>query len=558
VAGIFISYRRDDAQGWAGRLTDDLHRHLPGVHVFRDIDTIPAGTPFAEYTARAVGTCDVLIALIGPRWLNAVDERGHRRLDNPHDLTRIEIIAALQRNVRVIPTLVAGTPMPRPLDLPDELQPLLARQAYQLDDRAWKDDVKRLVAVLAPLVATRRPWRAALTTVTVVLALLALALGGYASLSWFARVDSESTAVAPPPSARDAKPSEAQSKPNEGATRSSEPQPAPAPPPKDASPPRSPLARTSQPLITATSPAPAKPPDTATTRVGEVTPSSPEPLNIQRALLDAQVKARTAYTSAVTWLDRAERAAKAARASANEAGRLSGEAKSAFRTRASFEASQAVQAPLRKAAAAAGQAAGRAEEGVRKVREAVATAEASAQETVKATDPDTAARTASGTAAAEDTARTATADVEKEAEAAAQFASSAGTAFEQVKAQMPRVEIRETSCAAIGPGRYRVELAGEAAGPPTASLSIRVAAPEAYSFEADLICMAWRRARNVAGTEDPYRCQNVDIGTPSTRWRATVFFFPARGDVAPHEASAQVNDDQQTGLTHVVVPLKCG
>ena len=81
MPGIFISYRRDDAAGWAGRLSADLRAGLRGAAVFMDIDAIPPGVPYDDYIAQAVGSCDVLIALIGQHWLTITDKAGRRRLD---------------------------------------------------------------------------------------------------------------------------------------------------------------------------------------------------------------------------------------------------------------------------------------------------------------------------------------------------------------------------------------------------------------------------------------------------------------------------------------------
>ena len=152
MPGIFVSYRRDDAAGWAGRLSADLREGLRGAAVFMDIDAIPPGVPYDDYIAQAVGSCDVLIALIGPRWLTVTDKAGRRRLDDPSDLTRLEILAALQRNIRVIPALVGGAEMPLADELPDALKPLARRQAYELADHRWNEDCARLVQVLKPIV----------------------------------------------------------------------------------------------------------------------------------------------------------------------------------------------------------------------------------------------------------------------------------------------------------------------------------------------------------------------------------------------------------------------
>jgi len=155
MPGIFISYRRDDAAGWAGRLSADLRSGLHGTPVFMDIDAIPPGVPWDDYIAQAVGSCDVLIALIGPHWLTVTDKAGRRRLDDPADLTRLEILAALQRNIRVIPALVGGAEMPAADELPDALKPLGRRQAYELADHRWNEDCARLVQVLKPIVHAR-------------------------------------------------------------------------------------------------------------------------------------------------------------------------------------------------------------------------------------------------------------------------------------------------------------------------------------------------------------------------------------------------------------------
>jgi uncharacterized protein len=151
-AGIFISYRRSDAAGWAGRLSDSLKTHLHGVNIFRDIEDIPPGVEFDSYITEAVGSCRVLIALIGPQWLTVVGADGRRKLEDPADFTRTEISAALKRNVRVIPALVGGATIPTADQLPEELKPLIRRQAYELTDGRWADDCRKLADVLKPLV----------------------------------------------------------------------------------------------------------------------------------------------------------------------------------------------------------------------------------------------------------------------------------------------------------------------------------------------------------------------------------------------------------------------
>src|SRR5215831_16515157 len=103
AGGIFVSYRRHESRDFAGRLYDRLAGRFGEGQVFIDVDTIEPGVDFAEAISREVATCQVLVAVIGPNWLTATDERGRRRLDDPDDLVRLEIEAALARDVRVIP-----------------------------------------------------------------------------------------------------------------------------------------------------------------------------------------------------------------------------------------------------------------------------------------------------------------------------------------------------------------------------------------------------------------------------------------------------------------------
>jgi hypothetical protein len=158
---IFISYRREEARGDAGRLTDDLKEHFGEEQIFRDIDAIEPGVDFVEAINRAVSACAVLLAIIGPNWLTVQDKGGRRRLDAPHDFIRLEIGAALNRNIRVIPVLVGGATMPREDELPPDLAPLSRRQAYDLSDKRWEFDVGQLIETLAkiPRIIRKPGWK---------------------------------------------------------------------------------------------------------------------------------------------------------------------------------------------------------------------------------------------------------------------------------------------------------------------------------------------------------------------------------------------------------------
>jgi TIR domain len=153
---VFISYRREETAYPAGWLYDRLTDRFADGQVFKDIDSIELGDDFVEVISTAVGSCDVLLALIGDRWLTITDEDGQRRLDDPNDFVRVEIEAALARNVRVIPILVEGARMPRAAELPPSLARLVRRQALELSPARFDSDTSRLLRVLERTLAEVR------------------------------------------------------------------------------------------------------------------------------------------------------------------------------------------------------------------------------------------------------------------------------------------------------------------------------------------------------------------------------------------------------------------
>lgn len=150
---IFISYRREETAYPAAWLFDRLRDHFDEDQIFKDVDSIELGDDFVEVIIDAVGSCDVLLAVIGDRWLTITDEDGKRRLDNPDDFVRLEIEAALAREVRVVPILIDGAPMPRPEELPPSLAKLVRRQALELSPVRFDVDTGRLVRVLEKTLA---------------------------------------------------------------------------------------------------------------------------------------------------------------------------------------------------------------------------------------------------------------------------------------------------------------------------------------------------------------------------------------------------------------------
>src|SRR5215212_74511 len=112
MGSVFISYRREDTEGQARALFQDLVLRLGRDSVFMDVDSIALGRDFREVLQERLALCDLMLALIGKDWLDGKDKTGRRRLENPGDFVRLEIAAALKRNIPVTPLLLQGAQMP--------------------------------------------------------------------------------------------------------------------------------------------------------------------------------------------------------------------------------------------------------------------------------------------------------------------------------------------------------------------------------------------------------------------------------------------------------------
>jgi hypothetical protein len=145
MSGVFISYRREDSSGYAGRLFDILSTHFGRENTYMDLDTIMGGDNFETVIEEKISQCDVLLAVIGERWLTITGVDGSRRLDMADDFVRLEIAKALERGVRVIPVLVGGATMPHQDDLPNDLRPLSFHQAMDLRDAHFHADAEQLM-----------------------------------------------------------------------------------------------------------------------------------------------------------------------------------------------------------------------------------------------------------------------------------------------------------------------------------------------------------------------------------------------------------------------------
>jgi len=146
---LFISYRRQDSRETVGRIHDHLRQVFEEKHLFLDVDRQAAGEDYRMVIGRALERADVLLVVIGTRWLTVTDREGRRRLDDPEDMVRIELETAFERNLRVIPVLIEGASTPGTVDVPPSLQPLCYRTAVPVrPDPDFKIDMQQLVMAL--------------------------------------------------------------------------------------------------------------------------------------------------------------------------------------------------------------------------------------------------------------------------------------------------------------------------------------------------------------------------------------------------------------------------
>lgn len=172
---VFISYRRDDAAGYAGRLEEALEKRLGRGSIFRDVLDIPPGEDFVAAIRARLASAQTVLVLIGPRWAGG-EAPGQRRIDAADDFVRLEVMVALDSGARVIPVLLPGAEMPSAADLPDPLRPLARRHALGLSDAHWDADIARLADAIG-LPRRRKVWPWALGSA-------ALGAGVIAALCW--------------------------------------------------------------------------------------------------------------------------------------------------------------------------------------------------------------------------------------------------------------------------------------------------------------------------------------------------------------------------------------
>lgn len=149
---IFMSYRREDSAGIAGRIYDRLIQEFGRNVVFKDVDSIPLGINFKQHIDSMIQRCDVVIAIIGDNWFGIDKETNKSRLAEPRDLVRLELEAALKRNIPIIPLLVNNASMPSEESLPSSLIELTSRNGMTIGhDPRFHPDVDYLIKKLKQL-----------------------------------------------------------------------------------------------------------------------------------------------------------------------------------------------------------------------------------------------------------------------------------------------------------------------------------------------------------------------------------------------------------------------
>ena len=150
---IFINYRRDDSRADSGRLYDRLSARYPN-RVFRDVGSLEPGVEWHEAIERVLGSSHACLVVIGKNWLSITGPGGGRRLDDPKDTVRQEVVTGLRLGMRVFPVLVGGAQMPAEDQLPVELQPLARRNALEITEQDWDAGFEKLTDVLDRIIGS--------------------------------------------------------------------------------------------------------------------------------------------------------------------------------------------------------------------------------------------------------------------------------------------------------------------------------------------------------------------------------------------------------------------
>ena len=148
---IAVSYRRNDTRWLTPRICEHLENRFGAGNIFLDIDRIPIGADFRRHIIQTMESCDILVAVVGPRWLER-DDSGD--LENEADWVRLEISTALKRDIPVVPLLIDGTKMPKASQLPEEIRDFAYKQAGTFNSEDFRGQMARFVGLLDRLVQT--------------------------------------------------------------------------------------------------------------------------------------------------------------------------------------------------------------------------------------------------------------------------------------------------------------------------------------------------------------------------------------------------------------------
>jgi hypothetical protein len=155
---VFISYRREDTGGAAGRVYDRLARLLPKSHLFFDVNAIGGGEDFAQRIESEIARSDAALVFIGDKWLEPAPGAEQARIWHADDFVRAELRAALARPMLVLPVLVAGARMPKPEQLPEDVRAVALKNALPLRHESFDADTESIVAAMFGMSAKDRAW----------------------------------------------------------------------------------------------------------------------------------------------------------------------------------------------------------------------------------------------------------------------------------------------------------------------------------------------------------------------------------------------------------------
>ncbi|HEX4410791.1 MAG TPA: toll/interleukin-1 receptor domain-containing protein [Xanthobacteraceae bacterium] len=177
TGGIFISYRRLDSKSEARSICQRLEKAFGKRKVFIDVDSIRPGEDFQSVLKNDLEQCSVMLAVIGPRWLELLKTPRRPESATDGDYVHLEVASALERKLPIVPVLVDGATMPDPKELPDILKPLAFRQAFSVRHDSFPRDMFALEQELRFFIPARMNWKVAALAALLIIAAAATSAG---------------------------------------------------------------------------------------------------------------------------------------------------------------------------------------------------------------------------------------------------------------------------------------------------------------------------------------------------------------------------------------------